>query len=49
MNRKDKSVKIGSILDKLYPETPVPLRPFEFVYFTRCCDAFSSNNRQESK
>ena len=25
MNRKDKSVKIGSILDKLYPETPVPL------------------------
>ena len=25
MNRKDKSVKIGSILDKLYPETPIPL------------------------
>ena len=25
MNRKDKSLKIGSILDKLYPETPVPL------------------------
>ena len=25
MNRKDKSVKIGRILDKLYPETPVPL------------------------
>ena len=25
MNRKDKSEKIGSILDKLYPETPVPL------------------------
>ncbi len=25
MNRKNKSVKIGSILDKLYPETPVPL------------------------
>ena len=25
MDRKNKSVKIGSILDKLYPETPVPL------------------------
>jgi len=25
MNRKDKSLKIGSILDKLYPDTPVPL------------------------
>tara|TARA_B100000941_G_scaffold82211_1_gene56529 strand:- start:32073 stop:32717 length:645 start_codon:yes stop_codon:yes gene_type:complete len=25
LNRKDKSVKIGSILDKLYPETPIPL------------------------
>jgi len=25
MNRSDKAVKIGNILDKLYPDTPVPL------------------------